>query len=224
MNKVLFGVAALSLSLIACTPKYQVEDCPAPVETTATVDTTPTATPVFPDELLTTAQRAGEVEEVRIYIGEDRNPRKIAVYHQAAEIIPESVKAVASEKFPGARIVKYEHEHYADVGLVYEVELETAEGVGVEVSVLKDGTIYYVEEPIAIEALAESSRAKIEEALPGSTIEEVESKKGPSLDLYSVRVAPKEGGVVRHYFVFDAAGKLLRHSLRYPAYIEVPAK
>ena len=218
-----FSFALLALALCACASEQPVADCPAPTESKVEeIKPATAASASFPSELLATAQRSGEVQELRVYYGKDQRPRKIAVYHQRAELVPEPVKAAALAQFPDAKIVKYEHEYYADIGVVHEVELETTDGKDVEVSAFADGTVYYVEQPVELESLAESAREIIAQKVPGGVIEELEHKKGPELELYQARVAPEGGGAAKHYLVFDAAGNLVRHNLRYPAYIEVP--
>lgn len=183
----------------------------------------PVTGPALPSSILDTAQEAKGVSQVRVYFAEDGTARKLAVYHGDVSQIPSPVLDLVKKKYPKASIQEYETEFYADAGLVYEVEIISAEGSPMEVSAFADGRLRYVEAEMDPASLSPHMREVVVGAVPGGVIAEVEMKTGPEMDLVQVKVKPPEG-VGFHYLVFETEGSLVRHTRRYPAQIEVPVK
>lgn len=173
--------------------------------------------------LMETARQAKAVKELRVYYDAKGQVRKSAVYHGDESKVPAPVLAVIKSKFPDATVSSYEHEIYAEHGYVYELELTTAQGDALEVSVKADGTIHYVERKIVpSEGVPNATiRQAIEAKLPGGVIKEMEIKEGP--ELYELRVKVNADTIPVHYFVFGKDDTLTQHLLRYPAQIELPA-
>lgn len=146
---------------------------------------------------------------------------KMAVYHADETALPAWVRGNAIEKWPGAKVRSYETEWYTDVGRVYEVEVETADGTHCELSVTASGTERYTECEIAVDKLPEPVAAAVAKALPGGEVEEAEKKDGPGIDEVSLEV---EANGREYYMVIRSDGKVLKHLVRLPTILEVPVK
>lgn len=197
--------------------------CATPTPTPPTGQLKAPMTPVagFDAKLMKTAQQASGVRELRVYFQGDGAVRKTSVYHSDASRIPAAVMALVQERYPGATPRYYEHELYTDDGYVYEVDFKTANGEEIEVSVKEDGTLKYIESYIDADKVPEAIKATVASKVPGGTIGDVEVKEGPGLYEVSVEVATDGAG--EHHLTFSRENALLRHAIRYPAFIEIPA-
>ena len=231
MNHPTYMIALSSLACLlaasACSSSTPEEVRASSVEATVTAQPAPT-TPARPGTtfdatLMQTAQTAKGVTELRVYLDEQGVSRKLAVYHGDASKMPKPVLALAEKMFPGATILAYEHEYYAEFGAMYELELKTASGEDVELSAKADGTLHYVERAFdqSTKPLDEKVKQAIAAKLPGASIDEVEVKEGPQV--YELRVKVNAKSTPAHYFVFDKQSALQKHLLRFPAHIEIPA-
>lgn len=149
---------------------------------------------------------------------------KATVEHLDEAQVPEAVRRLAAEKFPGAKVTGYETESYAGEGdLVYEVEVDTAEGRHCEISATAAGALRYTECRLPPAEIPEAVARAVAAVLPGAEIEEAERVAGPALPTEEIRVEAKAGGRL-HYLRFDPAGTLTRHGVMIPAEIEVRVK
>lgn len=168
-----------------------------------------------------TAVRAQGVRELRLYLGHGAAVRGLAVYHTDEALIPAPVRALGAQSFPGRPVLYFETEWHAAAGgaqALYEVQYDLGEGTSGEVSALADGTLLYVEQPIALDALPPAIRTAALAVVPG-TLVEAESKVGPGLDQVDLKLT-HEGRT--HVLVMSRDGALLWHALRFPAQVEVP--
>ena len=159
------------------------------------------------------------VHKMKLRISAEGQVEKLAVYHRDAAAVPDAVKALAAAHFQGATVEYYEHEHYADVGEVFEVEVKTADGRHCEVSASAAGALIYEECELPVAEVPAPVTASIEKVLPGGKLVEAERKKGPSRDEFSLEV--EHGGRV-HYLRVGPEGAVLAHHLRIPAEVDVP--
>lgn len=185
----------------------------------STSTTAPNASGPSLASLAQTAREAEGVEKIELRISADGGVAKHAVYHSDASLIPQPVKDRAQAEFPGSQVSSYESEHYADLGDVYEVEVQTAEGMSCEVAATADGKLLYTECSEDPANTPEAIQSAVASALPGGTIEEYEVKKGEGIDEVTVEV--KADG--REYYLrLLPSGTVLETRLRVPALIEVP--
>ncbi|MCA9712663.1 MAG: DUF1592 domain-containing protein, partial [Myxococcales bacterium] len=143
---------------------------------------------------------------------------KQSVYHDDADAIPEPVRALAAQRFPQATITGYETEHYADLGRIYEVEVDDG-GKSCEVAAQADGTEVYTECRIDPTTLDAKVKATVDAVAPGGRILEAETKKGPSVDEITVEV---QAGDRELYLRIRPDGTLIEALRRIPAIVEVP--
>lgn len=208
-----------SLLLTACaTTSTQTAGCPeiAPVEAAAAP-----ASAGLDAQLLKTAQTAQGVHKFKLFFDDQGRFTKQSVYHRDPSLLPDAVKKTVEAEAPGAELLYCESELYQDAGRVFEVQVKLADGNEMEVSAREDGTLYYTERKIDPKLLSEPVRKVVEETVPGGKIEEVELKKGPGKDATAVEVI--DGAGVMHYLTFAPGGKLVKHTLRFVAQVEVPA-
>lgn len=165
------------------------------------------------------AVTANTVDELELRLDASGALVKQAVYHDDASAIPQPVKDKALEVYPGATITHYETEHYADAGLVFEVEVTTADGHRCEVSALPDGALRYQECELLVDAAPAAVKDAIASRFPGGKLLEVETKKGPALDLYSVEVE-HEG--TEYYVDVSPDGTVQSVHERIEATLEIP--
>ncbi len=165
------------------------------------------------------AQEAKGAYKIKMRFDADGEAQKLALYHKDPAHQPDWIAAEVEARHPGAQILYWEKEWYEGDGDVVEVEFKTAEGVECELSFLADKTLKYTECPMALDALPEAARAALEAKVPGAEIDEVESKKGPKMDILSVKLK-KEGRT--HYLTMSPDGKILSHHLRLPASVDIP--
>lgn len=213
----IFATACATTTAIDDTPSSQPEANPHTV--TADSSTEGAAKLGMDPTLVQAAMGASKIDKIKLRIDEDGSFVKQAVYHDNAAAIPEVVKAKALEVFPGAKIVFYESEHYADAGVVHEVEVETTDGRHCEVSATPDGTLRYQECHLDPAKLPAPVAAKIAELYPSAKILEAEHKQGPSIDALTVEV---EDGGREFYVQLSPAGEVQSIHLRVKAIVEIP--
>ena len=165
-------------------------------------------------ELLTGSET---IKEARVYLDEGGKMRKLAIYHNDAGALPEAVRAKVEQTYPGATVRYYETERYAGIGRLYEIEVQTADGKELEMSMKPDATLYYLEEAVDAATLDAAIVEKVNARVPGATIVEAETKKGPEVDILLIKAT--DAGGRTHYLNFQG-GELERHSVRHKALIE----
>lgn len=176
---------------------------------------------LFEPALVQVAQNAKGVHKIKLFFDAEGRPTKQSVYHRDFTLMPEAVRKTVEAEAPGGELVAAESELYTGVGRVFEVEVKLPDGRELEVSVKEDGTLYYVERKQDPKLLGDSVRATIEATVPGGTVDEVETKKGPDMDFTLIEVIDPQGA--QHYLRFAPGGKLVGHTLRFTAQVEVPA-
>jgi hypothetical protein len=159
------------------------------------------------------------VRKIKLRIRPDGAVEKFAVYHGEAAAVPEPVKALATARFPDAVVSHYEHERYADLGEVHEVEVRLKDGRACEISATPAGALVYEECELPVAEIPAPVKAAIDARLPGGKVVEIETKKGPTMDELSLEVE-HEGKL--HYLRLRPDGGLIAHFHRVPAEIDVP--
>lgn len=181
------------------------------------------ASPATGDAVLATvasaAPNAQGVDKVEVRLDKSGRVVKQAVYHLDASLVPEPVKATAQREFPDSNVTHYETERYADLGDIYEVEVDTADGRSCEVAAKADGSLIYTECRADPATASPEIIAAIEAAVPGGEIKEYEVKKGEGIDEVTAEV---EAGGQEYYLHLEPDGTLLDKRIRVPALIEVP--
>jgi len=165
------------------------------------------------------AVTATTVEEFEFRLDDHGALIKQAIYHDDASAVSEAVKAKALELYPGATIVAYETEFYADAGIVHEVEVKTADGRECEVSATPEGTLRYQECELEMANVPAQISAAVKSAYPEGKLLEVETKKGPGLDQVTAEV---ESGGVEYYVTMSPAGTIEAVHKRVEALVEIP--
>lgn len=177
--------------------------------------------------LVEVAASAAGVRKIELHAEPGGGLRKMSVYHLDTSRIPEPVRKLAEQKFPGSKLRSFESERYADaglVGLVYEVEVDTADGKICEVSAAMDGVLRYTECHLRPEELPPEVTRTVSATVPGAAIEEAELLTGPAIaGERELRIEARANGVL-HYLRLRPSGELLHHGLIVPAQIEVPAR
>lgn len=161
------------------------------------------------------------VHKAKLRVDKTGKITKQALYHNDPSKVPAAIRKLTEEKFPGAKVVEYELEHYSDVGWVHEVEVKAKDGRECEVSAKEDGTLHYVECKIRTGDMPKPVAAAVKKRLPKGKVVEAETKKGPTIDFVHVKV--KVGQTV-HYLQCRPTGEIANHWLRIPAAIDVPAR
>lgn len=167
------------------------------------------------------AVTAKTVEEFEFRLDENGALIKQAIYHDDASAVSEAVKAKALELYPGATIVAYETEFYADAGIVHEVEVKTADGQECEVSATPDGTLRYQECELELANVPAEIIAAVKAAYPDGKLLEVETKKGPGMDVLTAEV---ESGGVEYYLTLSPTGTIEAVHKRIEALVEIPVR
>jgi len=195
------------------------------VQTPGTVSA-PTASPdvaagsvALHEVVAKTAVTAKTVDKFEFRLDANGAVVKQAVYHDDASSISDAVKAKVEEVFPGGTITHYETEWYADAGVVHEVEVRTADGRECEVSATPDGTLRYEECKLDLATVPTQITAAVESAYPGGKLLEVETKKGPNLDIITAEV---EAGGVEYYLDMTPDGGIQSVHKRIKALVEIP--
>ncbi|MGH1341421.1 MAG: hypothetical protein ACRBN8_07720 [Nannocystales bacterium] len=203
--------------------------CVTPSETASPVDAQPPSPSMSPavatpstglhETVARIAVTAHTVEEFEFRLDEQGALIKQAIYHDDASAVSEVVKAKAMELYPGATIVAYETEFYADAGIVHEVEVKTADGQECEVSATPDRTLRYQECELEMADVPPQITAAVKSAYPDGKLLEVETKKGPSLDIVTAEV---ESGGVEYYVTMSPQGAIEAVHKRIEALVEIP--
>jgi uncharacterized membrane protein YkoI len=203
------------------TPEPTPTEAPAPAPTQAVDVAAPapkTGTAVHA-EIVATARDAKGVEKVKLRTDASGVLVKQAVYHLDESRVPEPVKALAKKEFPGGKAVRYETEIYADIGAIFEVEVQTKDGKRCEVAANAEGVLRYKECRVKPKELPVEVTRKLGELHPKGKILEAETKKGPDVDEITVEL--KEAG--REFYVrLQPDGTVLETLVRVPAVFEVP--
>jgi len=193
----------------------------------------PAAAPLGPGRLDPMLVRiAVTARKMKLELEADGTVRKLAVYHDDPGAVPAAVLARASEVFPGAKVRTYETEFYADLGRVFEVEVETADKQRCEVSAREDGALVYKECELDLKKLPPEIKAALERDAPGRKIQEVKRKDHADgkvefvAELGPAAVAKKKPAAgadeaAGEELYFDAAGKLLRREVTLSAEVEI---
>lgn len=209
------------------------EPAPAPTETpTETPAPTPTeavdvAAPAPQGgtavhmQIVEAARDAKGVEKVKVRVDDTGAIVKLAVYHQDASRIPAPVQELAAKEFPGSKTMAYETEFYADVGEIFEVEVQTKDGKRCELAANAEGVLRYKECHVKPKDLPAEMSAKVKELHPKGKILEAETKQGPEIDETTIKV--KDGGR-ELYLRMKPDGTLIQTLYRVPATFEVPAR
>ncbi|MFV8754478.1 PepSY domain-containing protein [Nannocystaceae bacterium ST9] len=202
------------ISMLACTPR-------GTTSTATPCDTSKehaAAAAALDAEIVTTAIQADRVLKMKVRVDAQGNIVKQSVYHDKADALPKPVLEAAEARFPGATVLHYETELYADRGRVYEVEVDDA-GKHCELAATPEGAEVYVECEVDPTSLSAEIRAAIEKTAPGGTILEAETKRGPEIDEVTVEVQQAEGEL---YLRMRPDGSILQVLRRVPGFIEVP--
>ena len=144
---------------------------------------------------------------------------KVSVEHVDAALAPAALQAMVQSTWPGATLQKYEREVYADVGMVHEVEVKTADARECELSMTDAGALYYTECKVAQAEMAPGVAATMSSTLPGGTLVEAEVRKGPKFD--ECRIEATAGGRT-YYLRIGSDGKLISKAAVLQAEVNVP--
>jgi uncharacterized membrane protein YkoI len=170
--------------------------------------------------IVRTATSAKDVARLKLRLDAQGAVVKQALYHGDRTVIPEAVLALAERTHPGAKAVHYESEIYADLGEVFEVEVETSDGRRCEVASRPDGTLLYEECQLDPGELPPPVAQASASAFPGAEILEAEHKKtADGTETYSVEL--KHDGR-EYYLILSADGTISQRLLRVPALVEIP--
>lgn len=174
-------------------------------------------------ELLSIATSAQGTRKLELHGEKSGEISKLSVYHQDATRIPEPIRKLAESTFPGSKALSFETERYADAGLVYEVEVEKADGEHCELSASAEGKLRYTECRLTQAALPPAVSKTISDKLPGGTVEEIEVLRGQAIVGGEEFRAEVKVGTQMHYLRIKPSGELVRHGLLIPAKLELPA-
>lgn len=172
-------------------------------------------------EVVSAATGTDTVFKMKIRVDGDGTVVKQSTYHRNEAAIPQAVLDLAEQKFPGAKKTHFETEVYADLGVIYEVEVDNG-GTECEVAAREDGTEVYTECHLDPATLSDAIKATIESVAPGGKVLEAESKKGPDVpEEFSIEV---EHDGKELYLRIAADGSLVQAMRMVPAVVEVPLK
>lgn len=169
--------------------------------------------------LFTTAREARSVEKMVVEVGATGDVEEIAVYHRDETKIPAPVRRLAEERFPGSHAVRYETEHERGRGIVYEIEIETADARRCEVQATEAGELLYTECQVTRGDLPAAVVSAVDRLLPSNEFVEAEKKERGDETTFSVEA--RLGGVV-HYVRLSEGGEVRGHSLMIPAVLHLP--
>lgn len=120
----------------------------------------------------------------------------------APEALPTAVKAAVQAVAPSGRIVKASTERENGV-LVFEVEVETADGGEMEIAVTAEGNVLEIEEALLADQLPAAVQRTLAHVLPGGSTAEVEKKM---IVVYEIE---KTIDGVEYELVIDQVGRIL---------------
>jgi hypothetical protein len=167
------------------------------------------------------AAKGATVERMKVRFDDGGAIVKQSVYHGDPSAIPTPVLDLAEQTFPGSKPRRFETEHYADFGPVFEVEVDTADGKMCEVAARPEGELVYTECRLDAGELPEPVAARVSTTLPDGKIIEAERKAGPETDEFTIEV---DVGGRQFYLRIGPDGTLLEKLVRVPAIIELPVE
>ncbi|MEM7159737.1 MAG: hypothetical protein AAF799_43250 [Myxococcota bacterium] len=214
--------APLSLLVLVCacsTASTVTEDSQTPAAGASSYTAAGAEHTALAPELTAIARSEGTIDKINLRLDADGKVVKQSVYHHDETAVPAAVRDLAKERFGDAPIRSYETEVYADLGLVFEVEVDQ-DGSGCELAATEDGTELYTECRVDPATLSDAIKASIEKTAPGGKILEAESKSGPSVD--DETTVEVETGDRELYIRMKADGTVIQVLRRVPAVIEVP--
>lgn len=196
------------------------EDSTPPDSGAASMSADPTATSGSLDaSVIGTAVDTPTVFKMKIRVQGDGTVVKQSAYHRNEAAVPEAVLALAKQRYPGAEPVHFETEVYADLGQVYEIEVDT-DGKRCELAARADGTELYTECHADPASLSAAAKATIEGIAPGGKILEVEIKERPGATPEITVEVEHDGQEL--YLLLDGDGGLMSAWRRVPAIVELP--
>lgn len=170
-------------------------------------------------EIVTTATTADKLDKLKVRVDADGKIVKQSLYHYDAAVIPKPVRDLAASTFEGSTAVRYETEWYADVGRIYEVEVDTKDGKHCEVAATPDGKLQYTECRIDPTTLPSEVAKTVHDLAGTQEILEAEKKTRADGEEFTVEIADPGGDL---YVRIAADGSLLGKYRRVPGIIEVP--
>ncbi len=193
---------------------------PAPPEASAGPAAPSTGPGQLDPELSKLAVSAKGVHKLKLRFDAQGLVQKLAIYHHDEAQVPVELGKLAEEQFPGAKVLFYEGEHYADLGRVHEAKVKTKDGRSCEVSRSGAGKLLYTECDMAVAAVPGPVSKAITAALPAGKIAKAEQKDWADGRKHChVEV---EVDQARHYLVVELGGKIIAHYLRIPAVVDLP--
>lgn len=204
-------------SLLAATALTACAGAPAPAPSTPAA-LAPGAVGRIDASLAEAMATYAGANKVEIYVDRGGLVTKASVYHADASKVPAAAKAAVGRELPGATTRHFESERYAGEGPAVEIEVERADKRACEVSLTPEGALRYVECKVPVAELPKAIADEVAKLVPGGAIDEVEQKKGPKGESWSVEA--KKDGVV-HVLRFGATGALESRALQLPAKITV---
>ncbi len=209
------ALAALALSACSAAPP-----CP-PAAPSAPPQSASAAVGHLDSDLVEAIATYAGVDKVEIYVDRGGRMTKASVYHADAAKIPAAARAAADRQLPGGKPKHFESERYAGEGAAVEIEIDRADQRACEVSLTPEGALRYVECKVPVAELPRAIADKVAALVAGGAIEEVEQKKGPRGEAWSVET--KKDGVT-HVLRFSAAGELTGRGVQVTAKITVEAR
>jgi hypothetical protein len=200
----------------ATTPATETPQAVPP--TTASADTVARAAGLDA-EIVETAAAATKVDKMKVRVEDDGQIVKQSLYHFDANAIPKPVRDLAASEYAESTPVRYETEWYADVGRVFEVEVETKDGKHCEVAATADGTKRYTECRIEAAQLPSEVAATVHGIAGEHAILEAEHKVATDGESYSVEIDDPAGVL---YVKVAADGSVIGKYRQVPGVIEVP--
>jgi hypothetical protein len=161
------------------------------------------------------------VERMKVRLDGEGVIIKQSVYHGDHSAIPQAVLDLAEKTFPGSRPRRYETEHYADFGQVFEVEVDTADNKMCEVAARPEGELVYTECRLDPRELPKPVSDRVSATFPDAKILEAEQKSGPDVGEFTVEV---EVGSRQFYLRIAPDGTLIQKLVRVQAVIELPVE
>lgn len=165
------------------------------------------------------AAKFNKPQEFTMDLDANGDVSKVVLKHMDADKVPAAVKKAAEAAWPGAQVVAYEWEFYAEDGEVHEVELKTADGTMCELSAKPDGTVRYKECAVKREDVPAKAMSDAEAKLPGAELVEAEKKEGGSESYFSLKFKTSGGQV--HYLRYGLDGAYKSRALRLPANVKI---